>query len=369
MNDLPADFRLTKADAERALAKVSGKSLANLLRDQRPRVTLVENVLPEGPFVLVPGKPMAGKSWFVEELCIALASGTPFMGHFAVPHTHRVLLLDQDTPTDELTARLGKMSRPGAEERLKVVSQEGICLDTKEGIARLAAEIGTFGAEVVVIDSLSSCLSGAFNENSSDAVRFVFQTALKRMQAQMGRFTLVVVHHLRKGPTASNLDNVRGSGAIVAQADILFEIYGHGEAGRFVVKPIWKRIKMAAPPFLAEIRDEPDGRLTVVYVRDCYDLDPELEARLEELVNLVHEFGPGGATVKELRKSAHEYFGQTELRKLLDLAVERGLLVRRREASNRFHFWTPAYAPPADTGLDLLGPGGAGAATGASPKN
>jgi hypothetical protein len=324
--------------------------LGALIGQAVKRKEIIEGILAEGLTVLAVGKPMSGKSWFAGELAVALASGTPFMGKFKVPVSRNVLIVDQDSPTDILRERLRQIQRPGAANRISILSQEGLELDKPDDVRRLGRAMLKSKAHVVIIDSLVSCVSSEFDENRADSVRKVFKKHLKELfsaRAFRGR-TLVVLHHLRKGPTSSNLDNIRGSGALVGEADVVFEIYGFGKSGRFVVKPVWKRVRLTGSAFVAEVIDDEDGRKQVRYVEDNDGLDPLIEDRLKRVVAFADETGSEGSTVRFVRSEVEGYLNEREVRDLLDLAVERGLLVRRSEARNRFRFWTPENAPDPD---------------------
>lgn len=319
-------------------------TVEELLATTRPRVTLIEGLLESAVIALMFGKARAGKSWLAETIAIALATGTPLMGKFVVPAPVSVLVLDQDSPTIDLGQRLQRLG--GAGPNLRVLPPDTfLYLDEDLGVARLAANIKRFAAKVVIIDCLASCVSGNFNENSSEDVGKLFNNLKK-----VGRVydcAIILLHHMKKGPvgleSSSDIDAIRGSSAIAANIDVMYRVIENGE-NRFIVRPRSKRVRVTAEPFLAEIHNS-DTSWSVQWVRTCHSEDPETEEQLDRIVETVREYGEDGATVKDVTNASAGFFNQLEVRRFLLMALERKLVRRTRERSNRFRFWTLEHVP------------------------
>lgn len=82
--------------------------LKDFVTASRPREWLVEGLLSRGHAGLGAGLPGACKSWFGDGLAIHIASGRPFLG---LPvKSGLVILVDEDTPSDELANRLQRLA-------------------------------------------------------------------------------------------------------------------------------------------------------------------------------------------------------------------------------------------------------------------
>jgi predicted ATP-dependent serine protease len=333
------DWDWTEAKKNNPAAPVA---FAEFAQQNDSREILVDGILATQSFVLVAGKPMSGKSWLAMALAVALATGTSFLDKFAVPKRRRVLLVDQDTPSETLRERLVSMMPPEAShENLHVLSQQGLELDTKEGIKKLLSAMKNARASVVIIDSLAASVSSEFRENDADSVRKLLKTHLRQSHIFpiFRKCTFVLLHHLRKGGDSDDLDGVRGSGAVVAEADAVFLVFPFKDRGHFVVRPVWKRFDLGTTPFLAGVEEQEGERRHVRFLRECFGTDPEEEEQLQHLIMLVACSGEAGITVKEVIAQTHLYYTQRQARRLLDLARERGLLIRRNEAHNRYRFF------------------------------
>jgi hypothetical protein len=233
---------------------------------------LVNKILPLGSICILAGATFSGKTFFAMEMAKALATQDPFMGHYKIPRRGNTLFIEQDAPQHDTGRAMYAMIREKREDQLIVVNEMGLppedlygdgiyfCFhpgldlrkaDDMVSIAEAANSLYTVGrwespqvrfvmnddgnieefidtfpsndikgCSLIVLDTLRS-LHGA-EENDSTQMELVMQN-LKKLRAATGA-TILIVHHKRKeqrdffGSSGS-----RGSTAIDAAADNVFE--------------------------------------------------------------------------------------------------------------------------------------------------
>src|SRR3954452_22853160 len=89
------------------------ESAADLLAEPDPGATpfLVEELFVEGAIVACVGSPKNGKTWTLLDIAIAVASGEPALGRFAVPTPGPVLLILEESGRAALHRRLDMLVR------------------------------------------------------------------------------------------------------------------------------------------------------------------------------------------------------------------------------------------------------------------
>jgi hypothetical protein len=109
-----------------------------------PKGWLVDGLLPQGHSVLGVGLPGTLKSWFVDGLAVHIASGGDFLGQPV--NRGPVILVDEDTPSDELLNRLERLAKglnlSLGDLPIEVHSMENINLSDDEYESRLKNVIG-----------------------------------------------------------------------------------------------------------------------------------------------------------------------------------------------------------------------------------
>jgi len=206
---------------------------------------LVEGLLPAGHTILLAGSPGVGKSFISEGLAIAVASGKDYLGLPVAQGS--VILVDEDTPTDELAHRLTALAAGYQVDMeglpLYVHSMKGIRLDNAASMKRLEEEIKESKATAIVFDCLGK-LMGDFNENNVKDCNAAAEAWEKLKRG--GEATIVVLAHLnkREGKIEEDFNKlVRGSVAIVANSDTAFAVAlgMHNKVTTFNVYPIERR--------------------------------------------------------------------------------------------------------------------------------
>lgn len=206
---------------------------ASLLSRAHPPVRwLARGVVKQGGVVVVGGRSKIGKSHWVKELCVALATGTPAWGSVEVPAAARCAYFGaEDYGADfarHISALLaGRGLGAGALGDRLMVQPRGRLLNLLDDAdcALLVASVRRGGgAELTVVEPLRNTHTG--KESDSDEM----QVVMTRMGllAELLATTFLVVHHETKpgGSTAGRKggERLRGSGAVYAAADTMVSL-------------------------------------------------------------------------------------------------------------------------------------------------
>lgn len=182
------------------------KSLREIRQEPPPEAQFIvgHGILPKGGRLLVSGAPKVGKSIFVENLCLSIAAGIPFLGQpeFTIDQTkqHRVLLLDREVSERSLFDRLNMLidHRPGyaaAEDYLHVDHKIMFKLDQPGALDTIIGLIRANNADVLVLDTAYKFFSGDMESSKSVAKAL---SVLDEAIAETG-ISVVLTHHHRKG--------------------------------------------------------------------------------------------------------------------------------------------------------------------------
>lgn len=221
---------------------------------------LYENYIPRGSLAVLVGESGIGKSTFAVDLCVAVATATPFAGHdYASPETDQDSAL-HDTPTYSETPsnaiyiygegdaslatrfsaayEMRKMAFMHTHARsfaasdmykLPIYRMELIC--TNEGPTSLRSTIERMKASkdyktmvkatklsygLIVVDTLIA-VSGISSENESGAMQNCIN-CLKELGREFKATVLVIVHPKK------NTNEIRGSSALYNAADVVLRI-------------------------------------------------------------------------------------------------------------------------------------------------
>jgi replicative DNA helicase len=175
---------------------------ATFFSQRYERNWLVNPLLVAGEPVIVGGPRKALKSILMADLALSLGSGTPFLGHFAVPRRRRCLVLNGESgeaTVQETGARILRARGVGPDEVDVVWGFDLPRLADPEDLRRLHDFVRRRQVEVVVIDPLYLCL---IQSGIDVAASNLFQTgplllAVSRACLDAGA-TPVLVHHARK---------------------------------------------------------------------------------------------------------------------------------------------------------------------------
>jgi KaiC/GvpD/RAD55 family RecA-like ATPase len=203
-----------------------------------PPEWIISGVIPENGVVMISADPYSSKTFFALEACLAVATGTPFMGHFPV-RKGRTLYIGEDSPAWDVAAQVRKllagrdMLSKSPEGMLYSVKQKA-SLDDDIGLERILDAVQQYEPDLVVLDSLKKL----HFKNENDAQE------MERVMARIDRIrgagpSVLIIHHESKpgqdGRRAA-LHRARGSSAISADLDGLLSIAYNRMLDRFVVE-------------------------------------------------------------------------------------------------------------------------------------
>jgi RecA-family ATPase len=176
----------------------------------------VEGLILRGERVLICGEPGTMKSWLLQDLAMALITGTPWLGHFRVPTPRQVLYLDEEMHEPTWRRRLLSLSVdrvPGthhpARHRFRLLAHPG--LRFRDGVLEAlleAVQRQGFDPDVLIVDSVRRVIAGSELEPADVAAFWRCVEGARRA----GK-TVILTHHLRKPRVAPTDRPARASAA------------------------------------------------------------------------------------------------------------------------------------------------------------
>ena len=259
----------------------------HLWADETEEDWIVEPLLPARRLVALYSAPKVGKSLLMLELAAAIATGRPILG--TTPTPRRILYVDfENDPRTDTRQRLQNMGYGPADlDNLTMLSYPNLSsLDSEKGSQELMSAIEVYGAEVVIIDTVSRSISGDENENDT-WLDFFRHTGLKLKQAGVA---LIRLDHSGKDETKGQRGGSAKSGDVDAvwrmskASDDLFDLVC--EANRLPIAERSLTIRRLEDPLRHEVtgnghrakRDELLAELSKINVPKQADL-PVREAK------------------------------------------------------------------------------------------
>jgi hypothetical protein len=177
------------------------ESAADLLAEGDPGATpfLVSELLVDRSLAAIVGSPKRGKTWVLLELALAVATGEPAFGRFAVPEPGPVLLVLEESGRAALHRRLDKLVRgralePGRLRALYIAANRRVRLDDEAWQAQLRAARPPKGSwRLVAFDPLARVKGATTDENSQRELGPVLDF-LRDLRDEHGA-TVAHVHH------------------------------------------------------------------------------------------------------------------------------------------------------------------------------
>ena len=168
--------------------------------DGEPQIRwLVEGLWAESTVGIVGGEPKVCKSFLALDLAIAVASGRPCLGHFAVKKTGRVLLYAAEDAPSVVRRRLDGICAASdlelADLDIQVITAPSLRLDMVGDQARLRETVEVLKPELLILDPFVRL--HRIDENVSAEVVPIL-SYLRELQRCAG-VAVVLVHHAKKG--------------------------------------------------------------------------------------------------------------------------------------------------------------------------
>lgn len=199
-----------------------------------------------GGFVLIAGPPKAQKSFLLQEMLVAAATGDRFLcGTFSTPRPLRVFYLQAEMNRKLLRKRAREMAflTPAQRDLLQknlIVSERFHMILDENGVdvavATIAAAFPDAPPDIIAIDPMANVFDQENENDNAQVMRFLNG----RLQAVRQRINplacVVLVHHATKKSTDDMARDpfvaVRGAGALRGYYDSAIVIYREGEESR-----------------------------------------------------------------------------------------------------------------------------------------
>ena len=235
-----------------------------LTAELAPARPLVDRLIEEETGNILAGPPSVGKTWLGLDMAPAVASGTPWLGHFPTNQA-TVLVIDEEShiPGLQARARMLEAGNPlGRDLPLYFAVGHGIRVDANPGATYLDALLARHRPGLTILDSFTR-VHGA-DENSAGQMADVFANTKAQMRAH-GTAVLFTDHIRKKSLLNDPEEMLRGSTEKRAWPEcILFAT--PGEAGSLTVTHVKARYTERLPDFAVEVRiDQDEGSAVVTY--------------------------------------------------------------------------------------------------------
>ena len=289
-----------------------------------------EELFPAIHKVLIAGSPGQGKSTLLAPLAITLSSGISSV--FEVKRKHKVLLIDEDTPTNELRRNLqlfsAGMGIKTADCDLEVWSMKGYKADSG-----WKSKIDNIAPDVVITECLTSIKGNLDPEGKPGDMRAVWDTL-----SGGGKRSVVLTHHFNKslGDPISDFNNlVRGSGDIVASCDTGLACIKLGDnPTRFGYSPISRRRLIEIAPFTLELVEGP-GTKQLKYAGPL----ATGKRASEDTARVFLMFQDNKSrTVLEVKMELHGLLSDPKIRDALNELEQHHILILDKGAHNRYRY-------------------------------
>lgn len=202
--------------------------LGELMKNRTQRVRpIVRDLIAPGVFV-VAGAPKIGKTFWLMQLALSVATGERFLGHFPIARPGKVLYIYAEGGGTHAAVNrfVSLVDDPeqydhGDDNPLNSIRIEADWPRGDAGRKRLDRFLAKYADEyvLVVIDTLAAFQQGA-EDKTRDAYKFDYDFSLSLSQlAHRHRVAIVVAHHDRKAEAVDFLNSVSGTKGLTGGSD------------------------------------------------------------------------------------------------------------------------------------------------------
>lgn len=215
---------------------------------------LVEHLWGSGAVGVLGGAPKCGKSWLALELAVAVASGRPCLGRFAVPAAGPVLLYAaEDTPL-QVRQRVEQLCQardaPFPTLELGLILEPSLRIDRPQDVERLRTTLALRPHRLLILDPYVRLQ--AADENNATEVAAILATL--RELSRTFALAVLLVHHARKSSGDSAGQALRGSSDFHAWGDSNLYLRRRGQE---LILTTEHRAAPAPPPLTLNLAQDP----------------------------------------------------------------------------------------------------------------
>ena len=256
----------------------------------KPPEAMIEGILRKGHKMLLAGPSKVGKSYLLQELCVAVADGREWLGFKCRKSKVAYVNLEIDkysclNRVREIYAAMG--SKLETEGNLVIWSLTGHTAPLDEMCDDLIHDIRENGYELVVLDPAYKILMGDEN-NATEMSRFFGE--LDKICKETGA-AVILCHHHSKGYQANkrSMDRASGSGVFARDPDAILDLLEvpsknqGGEENNTVLRLEFSLREFAAPkPFNIVFRYPLHYRQTETEEQDAADEGEPVEIKMRK---------------------------------------------------------------------------------------
>jgi hypothetical protein len=257
---------------------------------------LVEPLWALGAVGVLGAAPRSLKSWLAAEISLAVAAGSSALGRFPARASGPVLFFGAEDAQPDLRARFESIAcaRGVGFSGLPIffIDVPQLRLDRTEHLDRLHKTVCAQKPLLLVLDPFVRLVSG-IDENSASEVSAILG-ALRNLQRDAG-CAVLLIHHMRKTPSAHLGERLRGSSDFAAWSDSACYIT---QRDADLVLHSEHRNAPAPPPVCFRLALEPAPHLVIV---DVAPQPPPRTAGVLEAAILAHLVQVGHSSTLELR--------------------------------------------------------------------
>jgi archaellum biogenesis ATPase FlaH len=245
------------------------KTLNEFLNEEQPdMIWAVDNLFPIESINFIAGPAGHGKSWMLQDLAIAIATGSEWLGHFGTSHGS-VLYIDEESSRSLLRGRFDAPLRASGKEQdlsnIQICVGQEVNFTDSDTVKRLLRAVNFYKPSVIIIDCLIRVHSA--EENSASEMSRVFGI-VKSIVRQFGCAFVIADHHRKPGRNSTRQDiSLRGSTDKMAVADSVLSI--QSKDNKITVEHTKSRHSQAIKAFIVEIEDLDEDSTTVRYVGEA----------------------------------------------------------------------------------------------------
>jgi len=245
--------------------------------DHTTPLWLVEHLWGSGAVGVIGGAPKCGKSWLALELAVAVASGRPCLGHFAVPAAGPVLLYAAEDSPLHVRQRIEQLclarTASFATLELELILEPTLRIDRPHDIDRLRTTLGRQNYRLLILDPYVRLQTA--DENHATEVAAILATL--RDLSRTFALALLLVHHARKSPGDAAGQALRGSSDFHAWGDSNLYLRRRGQE---LLLTIEHRAAAAPPPLSLALAQDPLRLEIIRHTEGTTPANTSLERRL-----------------------------------------------------------------------------------------